>query len=106
MWIHANVKASLGPLDYVINGPRLHRWHHAREIHDVNFATKLALWDWLFGTAYAPAGKRPESYGLDEAFPRNIVTQQLHAFRPMQKGAGEGRPPLPAPGQPLPPRTT
>jgi sterol desaturase/sphingolipid hydroxylase (fatty acid hydroxylase superfamily) len=81
MWIHSNVDVSLGPLDYVINGPRMHRWHHAREVHNVNFATKFAFWDWLFKTAYAPKNTRPMSYGLDEPFPSNIVVQQLFAFR-------------------------
>ena len=82
MWIHSNVRASFGFLDYVVNGPRMHRWHHAREVHNVNFATKFAFWDWLFGTAYDPDA-RPHSYGLDEPFPGNIVEQQLYAFRPM-----------------------
>jgi sterol desaturase/sphingolipid hydroxylase (fatty acid hydroxylase superfamily) len=90
MWIHSNIDLSLGPLDYVINGPRMHRWHHAREVRDKNFATKFAFWDWLFKTAYRPIGARPKSYGLDEPFPGNIVTQQLFAFRP-QRGAGRER---------------
>jgi sterol desaturase/sphingolipid hydroxylase (fatty acid hydroxylase superfamily) len=89
MWIHSNVDLSLGPLDYVINGPRMHRWHHAREVQNINFATKFAFWDWLFKTAYAPQGTRPKSYGLGERFPSNIVAQQLFAFRrasPRQDG--------------------
>ena len=65
MWIHSNVDWDMGPLKWVINGPYMHRWHHAREIHDVNFATKFAFWDWLLGTAYLPEGRKPESYGLD-----------------------------------------
>ena len=81
MWIHANIDWSLGKLRYIINGPYMHRWHHAREVHDVNFATKFAFWDWLLGTAYLPEGRKPTSYGLDVAWPQNIVTQQLFAFR-------------------------
>ena len=65
MWIHANIDWSLGKLKYVINGPYMHRWHHAREVHDVNYATKFAFWDWLLGTAYLPEGRKPQSYGLD-----------------------------------------
>ena len=63
----------------------MHRWHHAREIVDVNFATKLAIWDWLFGTAYrprAPEPAKPASYGLHDAdFPRGYLNQVAHAFR-------------------------
>jgi hypothetical protein len=59
----------------------MHRWHHAREIHDVNFATKFSFWDWLLGTAYLPEGHKPDSYGLDVNWPLNIVVQQAFAFR-------------------------
>ena len=41
------------------------------------------FWDWLMGTAYLPEGRKPRGYGLDDPFPQNIVTQQLHAFRAM-----------------------
>ena len=29
MWIHSNINAKLGWLNYIINGPELHRWHHS-----------------------------------------------------------------------------
>ena len=81
MYIHANIDVRTGRLQRIINGPEMHRWHHAREIVDVNFATKLAVWDWWFGTAHLPAGK-PRSYGLVEAgFPNGYWRQQAHAFR-------------------------
>ena len=64
MYIHSNIDVRSGRLQCVVNGPEMHRWHHAIEIATgVNFATKLAFWDWLFGTAYLPAGK-PPGYGL------------------------------------------
>jgi hypothetical protein len=81
MWIHSNVDWDMGKLKWMINGPYMHRWHHAREIHDVNFATKFAFWDWLLGTAYLPEGRKPESYGLDVNWPLNIAVQQAFAFR-------------------------
>ena len=81
MYIHSNVDVRTGPLQYFINGPEMHRWHHAQEVVDVNFATKLAIWDWLFGTAYRPPSK-PQSYGLHAAqFPTGYFRQILHAFR-------------------------
>ena len=81
MYIHANVDVRSGRLQRVINGPEMHRWHHALEIRDgVNFATKLAFWDWLGGTAHLPAGK-PAGYGIAEPFPSGYLAQQLHAFR-------------------------
>jgi sterol desaturase/sphingolipid hydroxylase (fatty acid hydroxylase superfamily) len=82
MYIHSNINVKSGPLQYVINGPEMHRWHHSREyINDgMNFGTKLAIWDYIFGTAYRP-DKKPPGYGLDEPFPTNYFKQILFAFR-------------------------
>jgi sterol desaturase/sphingolipid hydroxylase (fatty acid hydroxylase superfamily) len=65
MYIHSNIDVRSGWLQYVLNGPEMHRWHHADTVdrRSVNFATKIAVWDWLFGTAYRPAEK-PPGYGL------------------------------------------
>jgi sterol desaturase/sphingolipid hydroxylase (fatty acid hydroxylase superfamily) len=65
MYIHSNIDVRAGGLQYVFNGPEMHRWHHAREggPGECNFSTKIAVWDWLFGTAYLPRTK-PRAYGL------------------------------------------
>jgi len=83
MYIHSNLDVRTGRWQWFLNGPEMHRWHHAVEIRDgVNFATKLALWDWLFGTAYKPLHK-PRGSGLDDVvFPRNFLAQQVFAFLP------------------------
>ena len=81
MYIHCNVDVRSGRLQRIINGPEMHRWHHAIEIRDgVNFATKFAFWDWLFATAHLPPVK-PRGYGILEPFPAGYVQQQLHPFR-------------------------
>ena len=61
MWIHSNIDVRTGRLQWIVNGPEAHRWHHAvdLEAHDRNFATKLAIWDRLFGTAFLPRGASP-----------------------------------------------
>jgi sterol desaturase/sphingolipid hydroxylase (fatty acid hydroxylase superfamily) len=91
MFIHSNVDVRLGKLQYFINGPEMHRWHHATDpaAYNKNFATKLAIWDWLFGTAYLPPRtvRKAEGYGLDhDGFPEGGATayfrQQAYAFRP------------------------
>ena len=80
MYIHANLDVRSGRLQWIVNGPEMHRWHHAIEIRDgVNFATKFAFWDWLLGTALRPSGK-PLGYGITERFPSGFLSQQLHAF--------------------------
>jgi sterol desaturase/sphingolipid hydroxylase (fatty acid hydroxylase superfamily) len=83
MYIHCNVDVRSGRLQWILNGPEMHRWHHAVEIRDgVNFATKLALWYWLLGTAHHPIGRKPAGYGIVEPFPAGFLAQQGHAFRP------------------------
>lgn len=89
MWIHANVDVRSGWLQWIVNGPEMHRWHHAIDYpgDGSNYATKLAIWDWLFGTAHLPP-RKPAGYGLAEGFPDGYVRQHLHAFRPFEPGAG------------------
>jgi len=80
MYIHANINVKSGKLQYVINGPEMHLWHHAdhEEVYFANFSTKFAVWDWLFGTAYLPENRKPERWGLPYAFPKDYFAQ--HAF--------------------------
>jgi sterol desaturase/sphingolipid hydroxylase (fatty acid hydroxylase superfamily) len=70
MYIHSNIDVRAGWLQYVLNGPQMHRWHHADELdrRSVNFATKIAVWDWLFRTAWLPQHK-PRNYGLWDRSP-------------------------------------
>ncbi len=54
----------------------------------MNFGTKLAIWDLLFGTAYLPppAERKPTGYGLTYVeFPKGYLRQNLFAFRPLRK---------------------
>src|SRR5258706_7007018 len=95
MYIHSNLDVRAGMLQRVLNGPQMHRWHHATELPlpGRNFATKLAIWDWLFGTAYLPDNK-PARYGLlDEHYPRRgffaYLSQHVHSLR-RAKGATDG----------------
>ncbi len=85
MYIHANINVNSGWLQYFINGPEMHRWHHADnhpEAYNKNFSTKLAVWDWLFGTAYFPGREKPKFFGISNInFPKNYIRQQLIAFR-------------------------
>jgi sterol desaturase/sphingolipid hydroxylase (fatty acid hydroxylase superfamily) len=82
MYIHSNINVRTGKLQYVINGPEMHQWHHAnaREVFYANFSTKFALWDWLFGTAYLP-DKKPDSFGLPYDYPRDYFVQHVHAVK-------------------------
>jgi sterol desaturase/sphingolipid hydroxylase (fatty acid hydroxylase superfamily) len=85
MFNHSNLRVRMGWLLYALNGPELHRWHHDRRAPrgGVNLATKLSLWDWIFGTAYYPKEIRAGAYGLSaEGFPyQSYARQFLYAFR-------------------------
>ncbi len=109
MYIHSNLNVRTGWLQRIINGPEMHRWHHSNELVDVNFSTKLAVWDWLFKTAYLPDHK-PRSYGLvGEVFPEGFFAYFKHhwiSIRPFDQKvradlAGQapsrGEPPEPEP---------
>lgn len=101
MFIHSNLDVRLGGWQRVINGPEMHRWHHALAPQNINFATKIAIWDWLLGTAYLPEGKKPARYGLDDpSYPKGYLGQVAVAFSPQQgrrPDPGQGR--RPDPGQ-------
>ncbi|MCH7723452.1 MAG: sterol desaturase family protein [Bacteroidetes bacterium] len=82
VWIHANINVYTGWIQYVINGPEMHRWHHASGYGRINLATKLAIWDWIFGTAYRPKDKKIEQYGLCySGYPGGYFRQFVSFFR-------------------------
>ncbi|XP_074652824.1 alkylglycerol monooxygenase-like [Tubulanus polymorphus] len=51
-WIHTEIVGKLGPLEYILNTPSLHRVHHGRNRYciDKNYGGTLIIWDLLFGT--------------------------------------------------------
>ena len=78
----------LGPfMRKLFNSPEMHIWHHSRELpedrrYGVNFALTLAIWDYLFGTAYVPEEGRdiPLGFpGVDE-FPEGFLKQNARGF--------------------------
>ena len=85
MYIHSNLNVRTGKLQKIINGPEMHRWHHSTgKGRNRNFATKLAIWDWMFDTAFLPETK-PDEYGLKTFFPKHYIMQTLFAFRSFKK---------------------
>jgi sterol desaturase/sphingolipid hydroxylase (fatty acid hydroxylase superfamily) len=88
MYIHSNLDVHTGRLQWIINGPEMHRWHHTMgKGMRSNFSTKLAIWDWMFGTAYLPLNQRAKDYGVRNWFPKHYVGQTLYAFRPLHRRA-------------------
>ena len=85
---HANLGWDYGPLKYVFNNPKMHIWHHAKDLgenkYGVNFGISLSLWDYLFGTDYIPHDGRDIVLGYDgdEHMPKGFVGQSAAPFIP------------------------
>lgn len=87
MYIHSNLNVKTGWLQKIINGPEMHRIHHTTgKGRNRNFATKLAVWDWIFETGFFPE-ERASEYGLKTFFPDNFFKQFTFAFRSFKKSS-------------------
>lgn len=63
---HSNACLRLGYLNWIIAGPELHRWHHAKAYSDSNhnFGNNLIIWDTLFGTRFLPDNREVGELGI------------------------------------------
>ncbi|CAM1345886.1 sterol desaturase family protein [Tenacibaculum crassostreae] len=82
---HANINWDYGWLKYILNNPRMHIWHHAKELPEdrkmgVNFGITLSIWDYLFKTNYIPYNGRDIEIGFegDEHFPQDFISQEIY----------------------------
>jgi len=81
IFIHSNVRLSLGRLQVLLGGPALHHWHHANDRHAGNYAN-LAPWiDWIMGTYRCPAAE-PQQLGIDGPHPQGYFALLLWPFLP------------------------
>lgn len=86
IFLHANVRWRLRPLQKIVGTPEFHHWHHANvpEAHHTNYAGLLPALDLAFGTYRVPADERPEVYGVDEEISEGMVGQLRDPFRGMK----------------------
>jgi sterol desaturase/sphingolipid hydroxylase (fatty acid hydroxylase superfamily) len=82
---HANINWDYGYLKYILNNPKMHIWHHARELpkgrkNGVNFGITLSIWDYIFKTNYIPYSGCDIELGFegDEEFPKDFIKQELY----------------------------
>ncbi len=79
----------LGPImKMLFNHPEMHIWHHAHDLPEnrktgVNFGLSLAIWDFIFGTAYMPTDGRDIKLGFPgvEEFPESFGKQVVHGLK-------------------------
>ena len=80
---HSNCRVKLGPLNYVVNGPELHRWHHSEFIEesDHNYGNALIVWDVIFKTRFLPEGRDVGLIGLmNRSYPMGYLRQMATPF--------------------------
>ncbi len=85
---HANLGWDYGPLKYIFNNPKMHIWHHAKDLpanhpKGMNFGISLSIWDYLFGTAYVPKDGRDIELGFPgvDQYPEGFVDQVVEPFK-------------------------
>jgi sterol desaturase/sphingolipid hydroxylase (fatty acid hydroxylase superfamily) len=85
---HANIALDYGPLKYILNNPKMHIWHHAKDLpkehpNGMNFGITLSIWDYLFKTNYIPHDGRDIELGFDgiEKYPHNFIDLQVEPFK-------------------------
>jgi len=78
---HSNTSFKGGWMNYIFNGPDVHRWHHSTTFPDdpkfrygCNFGVGVTFWDILCGTFYLPKDERgavipPPSLGHPGGYP-------------------------------------
>ena len=83
---HANIGWDYGVAKYIFNNPKMHIWHHSKNIPNqsgVNFGISLSVWDYLFKTNYIPADGRDIELGFpdDENFPNSFIKQEIFPIK-------------------------
>ena len=83
---HANIGWDYGPFKYIFNNPKMHIWHHSKEMprkYGANFGISLSLWDYLFGSNYIPKDGKDIELGFYDIqnFPKSFINQELYPFK-------------------------
>ena len=79
----------MGPfMKMIFNSPEMHIWHHSYHLPSdrrdgINFGLTLAIWDYLFDTAYVPHNGREIKLGFQgmEQFPTDFIGQNLNGIK-------------------------
>jgi sterol desaturase/sphingolipid hydroxylase (fatty acid hydroxylase superfamily) len=79
---HCNIDMRTGVFDYVFSTPRLHRWHHSKELREgnTNYGENLVVFDQLFGTYFNPDRASSTDIGISGRIARGFVGQIVQPF--------------------------
>ncbi|SDX28682.1 sterol desaturase family protein [Aequorivita viscosa] len=85
---HANLGWDYGILKYIFNNPKMHIWHHVKDLpkeakHGINYGISLSIWDYIFRTDYVPYDGRDIELGFDgdDEFPKNFANQIIYPIK-------------------------
>ncbi len=85
LFAHSNADIDLGPVEYLVIGPRLHRFHHSLNLDEsnANYSALTVFWDVVFRTYFVPKTRGPERIGVvEDTMPREFVAQLVDPFVP------------------------
>lgn len=84
---HCNVDMKCGWLNYIVNTPELHRWHHSKQLHEGNrnYCENIMLWDHVFGTWFHGDYRPSKDIGIKEQSPPGFLTQLAWPFLSHEK---------------------
>ncbi|ALJ05066.1 sterol desaturase [Pseudalgibacter alginicilyticus] len=82
---HANLGWDYGILKFILNNPKMHIWHHVKELpkhvrYGMNYGLTLSIWDYLFKTNYIPHDGKDIELGFegDDVFPKDFFRQEIY----------------------------
>jgi ornithine lipid hydroxylase len=80
---HSNIETRTGPINFVLNTPGLHRWHHSMNLVEgnSNYGENLMVWDLIFGTYFDADRRPPAEIGIEGPMPASFVGQLAQPFR-------------------------
>ncbi|NLS01482.1 sterol desaturase family protein [Rhizobium sp. P38BS-XIX] len=79
---HCNVDMLTGVLDYVFSTPRLHRWHHSKDMREgnTNYGENIVVFDLLFGTYFNPDRPSSTDIGIRGQIAKGFLRQLAQPF--------------------------
>ncbi|HEV7310418.1 sterol desaturase family protein [Ensifer sp.] len=79
---HCNVDMRTGVFDFVFSTPRLHRWHHSKDLREgnMNYGENVVVWDLLFGTYYNPDRRSSTDIGIKGQIAKGFLRQLTQPF--------------------------
>jgi len=79
---HCNVDMRTGFFDLVFSTPRLHRWHHSKDLREgnTNYGENVVLFDQLFGSYFNPDRPSSTDIGIKGQIASGFVSQLAQPF--------------------------